>query len=83
MILYLLFSYCYLSVLKPKSKYVGRVEIWGSVSALSAEAYTTTLYEMVYMVKEGGRAVHPIPDWADFSIMREVAIAALCVLYSV
>jgi hypothetical protein len=33
----------------------------GSVSALSAGAYTATLFVMVDIVKGGGRAVHPPP----------------------
>jgi hypothetical protein len=40
-----------------------------SISALSAGAYTTTLYVMVDRVKGGGRA--PSPGWPNFSIMIE------------
>jgi hypothetical protein len=36
--------------------YRGRVEIGGNVSALSAGAYTTTLYVIIDRVKGGGRA---------------------------
>ncbi len=42
-----------------------------SVSALSAGAYTTTLYLMVDRVKRGGRAPPPSPGWANFSIIME------------
>jgi hypothetical protein len=38
---------------QPQSAYRGRVDIWGSVSALSAGAYITTLYVMVDIVKGG------------------------------
>ncbi len=46
----------------------------GSVSALSAGAYTTTLYVMVDIVKRGGRAPTPppiTPGWANFYIITE------------
>jgi hypothetical protein len=42
--------------LPPQSTYRGRGEIGGIVSALSAGAYTVTLYVMVDRVKGGGRA---------------------------
>ncbi len=43
------------------------------VSALSAGAYTATLYVMVDIVRGGGHAPtpHPHQGWADFSIMME------------
>jgi hypothetical protein len=46
----------------------------GSVSALSAGAYTTTLYVIVDIIKRGGRALPkspPSPGSANFSIMME------------
>ncbi len=45
----------------------------GSVSALSAGAYTTTLYVIVNKVKGRGLAPLPPPSpaWADFYIMIE------------
>jgi hypothetical protein len=49
--------------LDPQSTYRGRVEIGGSVSALSAGMYTITLYMMVGTVKGGGRAP-PLPHQA-------------------
>ncbi len=59
----------------------------GSVSAISAGAYTTTLFVMVDLVKGGGRAPPPAPAWANFSIMMECTpefdVATLCVLYGV
>jgi hypothetical protein len=45
----------------PQSTYRSGVEIEGSVFALSAGAYTTTLYVMVDIVKGGGRAPQPSP----------------------
>jgi hypothetical protein len=41
---------------RPQSRYRGRVEIGGSVSAHSAGVYTTTSYELVNIEKGGGRA---------------------------
>ncbi len=43
----------------PQSSYRGRVEIRGSVSALSAGAYITTLYVMVDIMKGGAYAGTP------------------------
>jgi hypothetical protein len=48
----------------------GRDEI-GSVSALSAGAYTATLYGMVTRMKGSGCAPPPSVARADFSIMME------------
>jgi hypothetical protein len=52
----------------------GRVEIW-SVSSLSAETYTTTLYVMVDIVKGEGVLLPPSLGWADFSFMMECMYA--------
>jgi hypothetical protein len=43
------------------------------VSALSAGAYTTSLYVMVDIVKGSGVGMHPpfSAGWADFSVMME------------
>jgi hypothetical protein len=48
----------------------------GGVSALSAEAYTATLYVMVNIVKGGERAPPPprSPARADFTIMTECTL---------
>jgi hypothetical protein len=53
-----------------------RAHIWveknrGSVSALSAGAYTATLYVMITIVKGGERAPPNSIAWANFSIMIE------------
>ncbi len=53
------------------STYRGRVEIGESVSALSAGAYTTTLYMMVDVVKGDGCEPPPSPGWADCTILME------------
>ncbi len=56
-----------------QSTYRGRVEIGRVCHALSAGAYTTTLYVMVDIVN-GGIGVdtgHPHPHQANFSIMME------------
>jgi hypothetical protein len=58
----------------------------GSVSALSAGVYTTTLYVMVNIVKGGGRApptphkprLNFPPCW---NVRLKAAVATLCVLY--
>jgi hypothetical protein len=58
----------------------------GSVSAVSARAYTTTFYVMLDIVKVGRRAPPPPPAWANFSIMTEcmkvysvLQVSSLCV----
>ncbi len=56
-------------------------------SALSAGAYTTTLYVMVDIVRGGWACTNPsphqygliLPSW--LSVRKKVAIATLCVLY--
>jgi hypothetical protein len=50
--------------------YIGIERNRGSVSALSAGAYTATLYVMVNIVKGCGR-LHPqsSPAWDNFSVM--------------
>ncbi len=70
--------------LDPQSTYRGRVEIGGSVSALSAGVYTT-LYMMVDIVKGGWACTpHPHQAWQIFpswrNVRQKVAIATLCVL---
>jgi hypothetical protein len=58
-------------VVEPQSAYRGRGEIGGSVSLLSAGAFTTTLYVMVDIVKGAGRAPPHSPARADFTLMME------------
>jgi hypothetical protein len=58
----------------PQSTYRGRVRNRGSVSALSAGAYTTTLYVMVNIVKGDGVHPQPSPDWANFSSMMDCTL---------
>ncbi len=69
-----------------QSTYRGGVEIGGGVSALPAGAYTTTLYVMVDIVKEGGRATPTITSWDNFSTMMkctpESVVATLSVEWS-
>ncbi len=51
---------------------MGRGEMGGGgVSALSARAYTPTLYMMVDIVKGGGRSPPLSPAFADFTLMME------------
>ncbi len=59
-------------ILLPKEHMVG-IEIGnrGSVPALSAGAYTATLYVHDGKYSEGGRAPPLSPAWANFSIMKE------------
>jgi hypothetical protein len=70
-----------------QSTYKGRVETRGSVSALSAGAYTTTLYILVDIVKGGCACIsypHQLglicPSW--WNVRQKVAVAILCTLRS-
>jgi hypothetical protein len=74
-----------MSMVNPTEYIRGRVEIGLSVSALSAGAYTTTLYVMVNTVKSCGSAPPSphqagliFPSW--WHVRQKVAIATLCVL---
>ena len=58
---------------------------WGSVSALSAGAYTVTLHVMVKIVKGGGRAT-PTPHQSGlifpsrWNVRLKAVVATLCLL---